>query len=200
MTIALSAVLSTGIARADDGSKTDPANTASVPPREFAPMTRSERFSNYFMSAFGPEAILTAAASGALKQATNNPKEWGGGAEAYGERVGSVFAQHVIRGTLAYGASAALHEDNRYFASGETGFFRRTKYAVMSAFLARHDNGSRSISFSRIGSAAGAAFISREWQPRSTTTGGDGAMSFGITMGRDVALNVFREFVHLRKK
>ena len=34
-----------------------------------------------------------------------------------------------------FGASAALHEDNRYFASGETGFFRRTKYAVMSTLL-----------------------------------------------------------------
>jgi len=198
MHIALGVALSAGIAHADD--KTETIKTTSAPPREFAPMTRSERFTNYLVGIAGPEAILTSAASGAIRQATNSPKEWGGGAEAYGDRVGSAFAQHVIRGTLSYGASTALHEDNRYFASGETGFFRRTKYAVMSAFLARHDNGSRGISFSRIGSAAGAAFISRQWQPASTTTAGDGAVSFGITMGSDVAFNVFREFVHLKRK
>jgi hypothetical protein len=104
---------------------------------------------------------------------------WG---RSYGERVGNIFAQHVIRGTLAYGVSSALHEDNRYFVSRETGFLRRTKYAVLSTLLARHDNGSRSFSFSRIGGSAGAAFISREWQPRSTNTAGDGAVAFGFTM------------------
>ena len=69
-----------------------------------------------------------------------------------------------------------------------------TKYAVVSTFLARHDNGNQYFSFSRIGSAAGTAFISREWQPRSTTTAGDGAVSFGISMGSDVGFNIVREF------
>ena len=108
--------------------------------------------------------------------------------------MGNVFAQHVIRETLEYGVSAALHEDNRYFASRETGFFRRTKYAVKSTFLARHDNGSQSFSFSRIGGAAGSAFISRAWQPPSKPTAGDGAVVFGLSMMTDVGFNVVREF------
>ncbi len=100
----------------------------------------------------------------------------------------------AVRGTLEYGVSAALHEDNRYFVSGQTGFFRRTKYAVVSTLLARHDGGNQSFSFSRIGSAAGAAFISRAWQPRSITSAGDGTVSFGISMGSDIGFNVVREF------
>jgi hypothetical protein len=43
-------------------------------------------------------------------------------------------------------------------------------------------------------SAAGAAFISRAWQPRSTTTAGDGAVNFGLTMASDASFNIFREF------
>jgi len=168
--------------------------SSNPPPRQFTPMTRYERLGNYVSGLASYESILTAAAVGGISQATNTPKEWGGGAEAYGERVGNVFAQHVIRDTLEYGASAVLHEDNRYFVSGETGFLRRTKYAVMSTFLARHDNGNRFISFSRIGGSAGAAFISREWQPRSTTSAGDGAVAFGLNMGAQVGFNVFREF------
>jgi hypothetical protein len=151
------------------------------------------------------DSIVRAATSGGIAQAKGTPKEWGGGAEGFGERVGNAYAEHVIHRTLQYGISAALHEDNRYFVSGQTGFFRRTKYAVMSTLLARHDNGSQSFSISRIGSAAGSAFISRAWQPRSTTSAGDGAESFGITMAYDLGFNVFREFWpdmkrHLRKK
>jgi hypothetical protein len=157
-------------------------------------MTRYERLGNYVSGLASYESVVTAAAGGGLAQASNTPKEWGGGAEAYGKRVGNVFAQHVIRGTLEYGISSALHEDNRYFASGETGFLRRTKYALMSTFLARHDNGSRSFSFSRVGGSAGAAFISREWQPPSTTSAGDGATAFGLNMVSQVGFNVFREF------
>src|SRR5689334_5843522 len=161
--IALGAALTTGIAAAsDDDSKADPTNAGSnAPPREFAPMTKSERFTNYVTHLADPESVLRAAASAGIKQASNSPNEWGGGAEAYGDRVGSAFAQHVIQRTLVYGSSWALHEDNRYFVSGQSGFFRRARYAIRSTLLARHDDGHQSIAFSRIGGTAGAAFLSR---------------------------------------
>jgi hypothetical protein len=188
------AISATFLLADDTSSSAVSATISSPPPREFTPMTRYERLGNYVSGIASYEALVTAAAGAGLAQATNTPKEWGGGAEAYGKRVGNVFAQHVIRETLEYGVSAALHEDNRYFVSRETGFLRRTKYAVMSTFLARHDNGSRSFSFSRIGGAAGSAFISREWQPPSTTSAGDGATAFGFNMASQVGFNVFREF------
>ena len=193
--IALTAAFTIGTAIADDGPKSDTVTGETTPPpREFAPMTRSERIVNYANHIAGPESVLRAVASAGIKQASDNPKEWGGGAEAYGERIGSAFAQHVIQSTLTDGSAWALHEDNRYFVSGESGFFRRVKYAVRGTLLARHDDGSQSLSYSRIGGTAGAAFISRIWQPRSTTTAGDGAVSFGINMGAEIGFNVFREF------
>lgn len=184
-----------GTAIADDGPKSNTDTGASnPPPREFAPMTRSERFVNYATQLADPASVLSAAASAGIRQASNSPKEWGGGAEAYGYRIGSAFAQHVIQNTLMYGSSWALHEDNRYFVSGQSGFFRRTKYAIRGTLMARHDNGSQSLSFSRVGGTAGAAFISRIWQPRSATTAGDGAVSFGISMGSQIGFNIVREF------
>ena len=175
------------------GSDSVPQNS-NPPPQQFTPMTRQERLGKYVTGLVSPVSIVTAAAAAGISQASNTPEEWGGGAEAYGKRVGNVFAQHVISNTLEYGVSAVLHEDNRYFASGETSFVRRAKYAVMSTFLARHDNGNRFISFSRIGGSAGAAFISREWQPPSKNSAGDGAVSFGLSMGTQAGFNVFREF------
>src|SRR5437879_1459752 len=157
--IAMMFVLS---AAADDRPTVEPAPLAvsSPPPKQFAPMTRSERLSNYLGGLADSESIIRAAAAGGIAQVKGTPKEWGGGAEGYGLRIGNAYAEHVIHRTLQYGLSAALHEDNRYFVSSETGFLRRTRYAIRSTFLARHDNGDQSFSFSRIGSAAGSAFIS----------------------------------------
>ncbi len=191
----LGATISATLAFADHPPDSDPpAGASRSPPPEFAPMTRSDRLRNYLVSLAGYQSILEAAASAGISQANHTPKEWGEGAEGYGKRFGNAYAQNAIERTLQYGISTALHEDNRYFVSGQTGFFRRTKYAIKSTFFARHDNGDQSFSFSRIGSAAGSAFISRAWQPRSTTNAGDGAVTFGITIGVDTGFNLLREF------
>jgi hypothetical protein len=192
--VLLGAAFSTTLVAADDRPEPNPSAISSPPPPAFAPLTRSERIRNYLVSAAGYEAILRSVASAGIRQAEGTPKEWGGGAEGYGRRVGHSFAEHFIDRTLQYGISSALHEDNRYFVSGETGFFHRTKYAIKSTLFARHDNGNQYVSISRIGGVAGASFISREWQPRSTNSAGDGAVTFGLTMASEVGFNVFREF------
>jgi len=194
--VIFSAAISPAFAVADDRPDNDDSRSAvsSPPPREFAPMTRSERLSRYVLGLADYESVLRSAASAGIAQAGNTPKEWRGGGEAYGKRIGNAYAEHVINRTVQYGLAAALHEDNRYFVSGQTGFGRRIKYAVASTLLARHDDGSRSFSFSRIAGAASAGFISRQWQPRSTNSAGDGAVSFGVSMAGDIGFNVFREF------
>jgi hypothetical protein len=171
------------------------SNTSfSPPPREFEPLTRSERFAKYLAGVADAESLVRAVASAGIQQATHTPKEWSRGPDGFGKRVGNAYAEHVIHRTVEYGISAALHEDNRYFVSGQVGFLRRTKYAFASTFLARHDDGSRSLSFSRIGAAAGTGFVSRQWQPRSTTSAGDGAVSFGVIVATDIGFNILREF------
>ena len=194
VSLILAAALCKTLVAADKSDSLGSASAVSVPPAEFAPMTSTERFSRYVGSLSDWESVVRSAASAGIRQASGAPKEWGGGAEGYGLRIGNSFAQHTIQQTLRYGISAALHEDNRYFVSGQPGIFHRTMYAVKSTFLARHDNGSQYFSVSRLGGDAGAAFISRAWQPRSTTSAGDGATSFGIAIGSDVGFNVFREF------
>ena len=184
----------------DDGSASGPAVTgvvgagAATNLSSYAPLTASERWRSYFISAYGPGALLRAAAAGGISQLNDTPKEWKQGGEAFGERFGNSLAQHIIRRTLESGAAAALHEDNRYFRSTETGFFKRTKHAVGSVFVARNEAGRAHLAYSRIGAAAGASFISRAWQPPSTTSSGDAAVNFGITMAIDMGWNVFKEF------
>ncbi|MBZ5622693.1 MAG: hypothetical protein LAQ69_28755 [Acidobacteriia bacterium] len=161
---------------------------------EFVPMTASERARKYLVGAFGPGSILRAAAAGAIAQSSQSPKEWGVGAGAYGDRVGNAFAKHVIREALEYGGSTAFREDNRYFRSTQSGFFKRSKHVVASVFVARNDAGGEHFAYSRFGAALGSSFISRLWQPRSDDSSGDAAVSFGLTMVSDIGWNFFKEF------
>jgi len=161
---------------------------------EYVPMTFSERARKYIAGALGPGAILRSAASGGITQLTDTPKEWRQGSEAYGDRIGSALAQHVIREALEFGGSAALHQDNRYFRSTETGFAKRSKHAIASIFLARTEGGGEQFAYSRFGAVLGAAFISRIWQPRTEDGAGDAAVSFGLNMAADIGWNFVHEF------
>ena len=161
---------------------------------EYVPMTFSERARKYLVGAFGPGAILRAAAGAGSTQWSKTPKEWGVGAEAFGDRFGSAYAQHIIREALEFGGSWGLHEDNRYFRSTEPGFFKRSKHAVASIFVARNEAGGEHFAYSRFGSVMGSAFISRLWQPRSEDSAGSAVVSFGLTMASDIGWNVFKEF------
>jgi hypothetical protein len=158
-------------------------------------MTEKERLQYYWQHLFSVESTVRAAAGAGIDQIANTPHEWGQGAEGYAFRLASAYGEHIVQSTVMYGASVALHEDNRYFQSGQSGFSARLKYALLSTFLARHDDGTRHLSFSRIGSYAAAAVISREWQPPSTSGPVHAADNFAISVGVEAGFNVAREFL-----
>lgn len=196
ITMAAALTTAAGIAPAQDADKSAPEAFTSQGARtvEFTPMTRSERLRGYLTGTFGPGSLAGALAHAGLGQLKESPKEWGQGSSGFADRLGDAYARHIIRGTLQYGASSLLHEDDRYLASGKSGFFARTKYAISSTFLARRDNGDRTFAVARMGAAAGTAFISRAWQPNSTCGAGDAATSFGFSVAGDLGRNVIREF------
>lgn len=159
-----------------------------------APITGGDRLRWYMRATVSPLSFVTSAASAGFGQWRDRPKEWREGAEGYGLRFASSYGEHVVRETLKFGASSVLHEDNRYFRSEESDVWPRIRYAVGSTFLARRDNGSRRVSFSRMGAFAGAALISRLWQPESTRSFRSATVNFGTSIGVAAAFNVVREF------
>ena len=161
---------------------------------EYVPMSFSERARKYIIASFGVGAVLRAAALGGITQWTDTPGEWRQGSEAYGERLGSSFAENVIRQALEFGSSTALRQDNRYFRSTETGFVKRSKHAVASVFVARTEGGGEQVAYSRLGAVLGSAFLSRLWQPRSEDGAGDAAACFGLNMAADIGWNFLHEF------
>jgi hypothetical protein len=159
-----------------------------------SPIIGGDRLRWYLKATISPLSFVTSAASAGFGQWRDRPKEWREGGGGYGLRFASSYSEHVVLETLMLGASSALHEDNRYLRSGESDVRLRIRYAVGSTFLARGDDGSRRLSFSRMGAFAGAALISRLWQPRSMRGAHSATINFGTSIGVAAAFNVVREF------
>ena len=161
---------------------------------QFKPLTSKERLKIYSEDLISPFHFFLAGAAAGITQLQNSPAAWGQGAEGYGRRFANYYASATVASMLQMGGEDILHEDNFYYGSGEHGAWRRLKYAVKSSILARGRDGSQHFSISQVGSTAGAAFISRLWQPRSNDSAGDGAVSFGIAMATNAGVNVLGSF------
>jgi hypothetical protein len=194
--IAASLLAAAGISTAQETGVTtnEPLLPSQSRGLEFIPMTRSERVREYVKGTFWPGSLVSATARAGIDQALDRPKEWDSTGEGFAKRLGNVYAKHLIRQTVQFGASTALHEDDRYLASGQKGFWTRAKYAVSSAFLARRDNGDRCFALARMSGSASAALLSRTWQPASTSGMGSAASTFGFTIAGDVGTNFIEEF------
>jgi hypothetical protein len=162
---------------------------------QFQPMDQQERTHLYFKTMINPLGFIKAGFSAGIDQWSDKPSEWEQGASGYGKRYANILGQYSIQRTVTFGLSSVLHEDNRYFNSGKQGLWPRLAYGLSSGVLARHDDGSRRFSISQTGGVAAGAFLSRLWLPRSQNSAGDGAVSFGITMGSNIGFGVVKEFL-----
>src|SRR5689334_1061807 len=97
----------------------------------------AERLGEFVMNTIGPVPLVGEAVGAALSQASNSPKEWGQGWNAYGKRFGSNLAYNGVRQTITFAGSNLLREDTRYFASRSDGFLPRARHALVSTFTAR---------------------------------------------------------------
>jgi len=70
--------------------------------------TEKMKLRSYLFDTFGPYPVFGAALIGGINQADKTPPEWGQGAGAYGERVGSNFGIAMVTTTARYGLAAAF--------------------------------------------------------------------------------------------
>jgi hypothetical protein len=96
------------------------------------------KFINYLFDGYGPYPIVGSAIVAGINQADSTPPEWGGGAEAYGKRVGSNYGINAITATTRYALSEVLHQDTLYYRCQCKGFFPRLGHALVSTLAARH--------------------------------------------------------------
>jgi hypothetical protein len=159
-----------------------------------APLNLTEKLQFHAERIYGPLALLGDAAYAGALQAIGTPDEWRRGAEGYGMRFASTVGWSAINNTMAFGLTATLHQDPRYFRSAEGGFWRRTGHALRGTILTRTDRGTETLSTWRLGSDYGSAFLSNQWYPDRLNTVKLGFAQGSVTMGFDLARNLATEF------
>jgi hypothetical protein len=88
---------------------------------------------------------------------------------------------------------SVLHQDERYYAMGEGGVWKRSLYAATRVVIAPNSKGKNGFNTSEVVGRGISQAISLSYYPSQTQTFSGFAQKFGFALGRDAVSNVFRE-------
>jgi len=159
-----------------------------------SPMNGREKFRHYLRTTYGPGSLGYTAFTAGIAQARGSVNEWGGGMEGYGKRYASSLGQKAVSRSIWQGLGFLMHEDPRYFRSNRSGIGSRTLYAASQSFISHKDSGGTRFGFTKLAGALGGGAISRQWYPDRYHTTEDYLIGGGVSMGWNMARNVFSEF------
>ena len=130
-----------------------------------------------------------------ISQAENSEAGYGQGAQGYGKRYGSAFADGTIENfTTGAVFPSLLRQDPRYYQLGEGKFLHRVGYAATRIFVTRTDSGRRQFNYSEVTGAAVAAGISNAYHPAGDRNFGNTVSVWATDMGWDTFILVVKEF------
>lgn len=162
---------------------------------DYSPATVGQRADWWAIQSFGWANWAAGAFTSGFWTWRISPEEWGPGWGGFGRRYGTRQAEV----TMANGVEAALgtlwKEDPRYSRSNSKGFWRRTKWAISSAFLAHGPHGNRRPAVARGIGFVGARGVTGNWRPESQQDWWDYSLwPLASGFGGRVASNLFLEF------
>jgi hypothetical protein len=204
-TAGLGALAPAGNAQAAAGTGFSSTNVAAPTPDKPQPQlepayrrpTEKAKLRGYLFDTFGPYPIAGAVLVGAIDQEDKAPPEWGKGAAAYGERVGSNFGIEMVTTTTRYALAEALGEDTLYYRCECSGVFRRLGHALISTVTARvGPEGTRRFSVpDLVAPYAGTMTAVYGWYP-SRFNAKDGFRMGNYDLLGFVGENIAREFIY----
>ena len=160
------------------------------------PLTTSMKFHMAYKDLTHPVFFARTAAWAGVRQARNDPDEWGQGGEGYGKRLGAGFVDGVT-GSLITNAilPSLLHQDPRYFYQGTGTKWSRARHAMLAPFVCKGDNGTWQPNYSQWGGSLIGYSISTAYYPASDRTAGHVFQTFGVDMGLHVVASLAQEFI-----
>jgi hypothetical protein len=160
-----------------------------------APLTAKMKFQLALKVSNDPVTTAGVLLVAGVKQAANSPN-FGQGWGPFGKRVGAVtadgFSSIMIGGAIL---PSLLHQDPRYFYQGTGSTGSRIRHAVLSAFIAKGDNGKWQPNYSSMGGDLASAGISNLYYPRSNRGVGLLFGNFAIATAQHVGTNLAEEFL-----
>ncbi|MGD0578860.1 MAG: hypothetical protein ABSC08_08020, partial [Bryobacteraceae bacterium] len=95
---------------------------------------------------------------------------------------------------VIFALPTVLHQDERYYAMGQGGFWKRLVYSASRTLITPNYHGRPSFNASEVFGRGIAQAVSLSYYPAGDRTLGALAVKYGWAMARDTGVNVFREF------
>jgi len=160
-----------------------------------APLTTKMKFDLALKVSYDPVTIAGVGLVAGVRQAAHSPN-YPQGAKGFGERYGATAADGLTD-IMVGGAilPSLLHQDPRYFYQG-TGTTRlRLRHAILSAFIAKGDNGNSQPNYSSVGGNLASAAVSNLYFPKSNRGMGLVFSQFALGTAERIGANVAQEFL-----
>jgi hypothetical protein len=166
-------------------------SAGTIPP----PPTPKQSFMIATKNSFDYSSFIFVGMTSALAEWTDAHPQLGEGMAGYGRYYWRGFVDKTDGNYLViFAFPTVLHQDERYYALGTGGFWKRAYYAASRIAITRNYEGHNTFNASELVGRGTAQAISLAYYPSQTRTAGGLASKYGYAIGRDALTNVFREF------
>jgi hypothetical protein len=164
--------------------------------RALVPVTLKQRREIYLEQTLTtPGAYLKRMFAAGIDQARGVPSQWDDGWDGYVERFASREGQFITANTLAYLGNAALKYEPRYDQCRCSGFWPRTRHAIMRNFLTYNESEQQlRPQWALYGGSFGGGLVSAAWKPHPRNAFAEGGRAMLGQAGYGSLLNFFIEF------
>jgi hypothetical protein len=160
------------------------------------PLTMKQRRAIYLEQTLTtPGAYMKRMFAAGIDQARGAPSQWDDGWGGYAERFASREGQFITANTLAYMGNVALKYEPRYDQCRCSGFWPRTRHAIMRNFLT-YNKSERQLrpQWALYGGSFGGGLLSTAWKPKPRNVFAEGSRAMAGQAGYGALLNFFIEF------
>lgn len=166
-------------------------SAGAIPP----PPTPKEAFGIATRNSFDYSSYIFVGITSLLAEGNDSHPQLGKGVAGYGRYYWRGFLDKTDGNYLViFALPSLLHEDERYFAKGEGGIWKRALYASSRVVIVRTYDGNERFNNSEIFGRGIAQAISTTYYPSKTRTVGQISEKYAYALGRDALTNTFREF------
>jgi len=166
-------------------------SAGTVPP----PPTPKQAFKIATQNSFDYSSFVFVGITSALAEWSNTHPQLGEGMAGYGRYYWRGFLDKTDGNYLViFALPTVFHQDERYYAKGEGGFWNRAVYSASRILITPNYHGQNTFNISEVLGRGMAQGISMSYYPTRDRTLGALAIKYGYALGRDALTNVFREF------
>jgi hypothetical protein len=166
-------------------------SAGAIPP----PPTLKQSFILATQNSFDYSSFIFVGITSAMAEGTDAHPQLGKGMGGFGQYYWRGLVDKTDGNYLVlFALPSIFHQDERYYAMGDGGFWKRGIYAASRVVITPNYHGHNTFNISELLGRGIAQGISLAYYPSQDRTGEKLATKYAYAVGRDALTNVFREF------